>query len=279
MAGEISSEENVVSVTTCCNRDGAFGVRGRRLLSLAIVIHIREALYETLCPPAICSLRGGRGVELGSVLADAGLGRSDTELHAQTARAVFSGESARGFTDRRPRGVARREWAPVGRIYRSVIVEFEQREHAGSGPKEIPMIRVLILTTMILGAARAIRSRSGRPPSVFPHQGSALKLKGIIDLDSPQFGLDENCRIRRAKYFCIPTSKSVNEVKDGRDPLDPLPFVGSPAPGDRICYTVSCPKRDLPDQFVSDQFWPADDPEVQDEARVHARREGCCLLR
>lgn len=81
-----------------------------------------------------------------------------------------------------------------------------------------------------------------------------IRLKGLVDLDSPQLGLDEDCKIRKAKFFCVPVTKTVTEVQDGGDPLTPLPFSGAPAPGDRICYTVRCPKDELPDQFVTDQF-------------------------
>ena len=29
-----------------------------------------------------------------------------------------------------------------------------------------------------------------------------VKLTGLIDLDSEQFGFDPDCKIRKAKYFC-----------------------------------------------------------------------------
>ena len=36
------------------------------------------------------------------------------------------------------------------------------------------------------------------------------KLRGIVDLDSPQFGLEPGCKIRKAMKFCVPAKKSVN---------------------------------------------------------------------
>ncbi len=81
-----------------------------------------------------------------------------------------------------------------------------------------------------------------------------LKLKGFVDLDSPQYGLHDNCRISKAKYFCVPANKTVVQASSGSDPITPLDLLASPAPGDRICYSVRCPSQELPDQFVTDQF-------------------------
>jgi hypothetical protein len=60
----------------------------------------------------------------------------------------------------------------------------------------------------------------------------ALNLKGIVDLESPQLGVDAGCRIQKAKYYCVPATKSVVAVQDGRDPITPLPLSAVPAPGD-----------------------------------------------
>lgn len=81
----------------------------------------------------------------------------------------------------------------------------------------------------------------------------SVRLKGIVDLES-DLGVDEGCQIKRARYYCTPASKTVVEASDGRDPLTPLPFSTKPASGDRICYSVKCPKENLPDRFVTDQF-------------------------
>jgi len=82
-----------------------------------------------------------------------------------------------------------------------------------------------------------------------------LRLKGIVDLTSPQFGLAPGCKISRAKYFCVPTAKRVVMATNARTqtPIVPVP-VGGPDPGDRICYVVKCPAVTLPDREVTDQF-------------------------
>ncbi len=36
--------------------------------------------------------------------------------------------------------------------------------------------------------------------------------------------------------------------------VEPLPIFGPPAPGDRICYKISCPRPFPPEQEVTDQF-------------------------
>ncbi len=83
----------------------------------------------------------------------------------------------------------------------------------------------------------------------------ALHLKGIVDLASPRFGLEPGCKISTAKYFCVPTAKTVVAATNTvtKSPIVPVP-VGGPDPGDRICYVVKCPVVALPDQQVEDQF-------------------------
>lgn len=68
-----------------------------------------------------------------------------------------------------------------------------------------------------------------------------LKLKGYVNLDSPQFGLQKGCKISKPKMFCVPATKSVVSATNGGDPITPLPISG-PDAGDRICYEISCPK-------------------------------------
>jgi len=84
-----------------------------------------------------------------------------------------------------------------------------------------------------------------------------LNLKGIVNLDSPQFGLESGCKIGKAKLFCVPVTKTVIEAEDKKTgPISLLPVFGPPAPGDRVCYKVKCPKllTPIPDQEISDQF-------------------------
>jgi len=84
-----------------------------------------------------------------------------------------------------------------------------------------------------------------------------LKLKGIVDLDSSQFGLESGCKIGKAKLFCVPVTKTVIEAADAKTgPISLLPVFGPPAPGDRVCYKVKCPRppTPIPGQEISDQF-------------------------
>ncbi len=55
-----------------------------------------------------------------------------------------------------------------------------------------------------------------------------LKLKGLVDIETPQFGLDPECKITKAKLFCVAATKSNVDVVDGKtkDPITPLPLSG-----------------------------------------------------
>jgi hypothetical protein len=80
------------------------------------------------------------------------------------------------------------------------------------------------------------------------------KIKGIVDLTTPQFGLAPGCKLGPAKWFCVPAFKSVVSVTSDRVPIAPLPVYAPPAPVDRICYKVRCLALLPPDQNVTDQF-------------------------
>ena len=83
-----------------------------------------------------------------------------------------------------------------------------------------------------------------------------LKLSGVVDLDSPQFGAESGCTVSAAKLLCVPARKTVVSAVDRATgaPITPLVFWAPPAPGDRICYKVKCPRPNPPDQQVTDQF-------------------------
>jgi hypothetical protein len=84
----------------------------------------------------------------------------------------------------------------------------------------------------------------------------ALKLAAVVDLNSPQFGLEAGCKVSKAKFFCVPATKTVISAVDKATglPITPLPVSG-PDAGDRICYKVKCPiVVPIPDQQVTDQF-------------------------
>jgi hypothetical protein len=82
-----------------------------------------------------------------------------------------------------------------------------------------------------------------------------LNLAAVVDLDSPQFGLEAGCKVSKAKYFCVPAEKTVISAMDKSTnlPIIPLPVIG-PNAGDRICYKIKCPTSVIPDQAVTDQF-------------------------
>lgn len=86
----------------------------------------------------------------------------------------------------------------------------------------------------------------------------ALKLAGVVNLDSPQFGLAPGCKISSAKLFCVPAEKTVVSAADKATgaPIAPLPFSHPASDGDRICYKVKCPTPATPiaDQQATDQF-------------------------
>lgn len=54
------------------------------------------------------------------------------------------------------------------------------------------------------------------------------KLKGIVDLDSPQFDLEAGCKIGKAKKLCVPVKKTVNlgQTTLNGAPITLLPIVG-----------------------------------------------------
>jgi len=82
-----------------------------------------------------------------------------------------------------------------------------------------------------------------------------VKLAAVVDLDSPQFGLEAGCKVTSAKMFCVPATKTVISAVDKATglPITPLPVTG-PDPGDRICYKVKCPEPFPPDTQATDQF-------------------------
>lgn len=83
-------------------------------------------------------------------------------------------------------------------------------------------------------------------------------LRGVVDLDTPSFGLAPGCKISRAKLYCVPAAAAVrpDTLADGGRPLDEIPYQGRAAETDRICYRVKCPYPvgTAPDQTVTDRF-------------------------
>src|SRR5262245_40343456 len=69
-----------------------------------------------------------------------------------------------------------------------------------------------------------------------------VKLSGVLDVDSPQFGPESGCTVSKAKLFCVPATKTVVSVEDKATglPITPLPVTGVPTSEDRVCYKLKC---------------------------------------
>src|SRR5262245_30430717 len=81
-----------------------------------------------------------------------------------------------------------------------------------------------------------------------------LGLKGVLDVDTPQFGADPGCAVSKAKLFCVPASKVVQSAKGKHSgAITPLPVAGVPTSDDRVCYKLKCAAQPA-DQEVTDQF-------------------------
>lgn len=81
-----------------------------------------------------------------------------------------------------------------------------------------------------------------------------LGLKGMLDLDTPEFGTDAGCTVSKAKLFCVPASKVVQSAKGKHvGAITPLPVAGVPTGDDRVCYKIKCAAQPA-DQEVTDQF-------------------------
>src|SRR5262249_52185261 len=101
---------------------------------------------------------------------------------------------------------------------------------------------------------------AGRAPAQVPDHlrcykvKDPVKLKGVVNVNTAQFGLESGCKISPAELFCVPASKTVVSAKNKKPPITPLTFWAPPTGADRVCYKVKC-KRPLPaNQEVTDQF-------------------------
>ncbi len=76
------------------------------------------------------------------------------------------------------------------------------------------------------------------------------RLKAIVNLDSPTFGLETGCVVTRTMKYCVPVMKTVVESSVPGGAFGP----GQELLDDRICYRLSCgPTLDI-SPVVEDQF-------------------------
>ena len=85
-----------------------------------------------------------------------------------------------------------------------------------------------------------------------------VNLSGVVDLNSPQFGVEAGCKISRAHFFCVSATKHVLSAMDKTTgiPITPFPVSG-PDAGDRVCYKIKCPVNPPPpppSTLATDQF-------------------------
>ena len=118
------------------------------------------------------------------------------------------------------------------------------------------MQRVVLGSAFAFGLAFATLARAQVPDHLKCYRVTdPLRLKGIVDLDSPQFGLEPGCSLSRAILICVPVSKTVQSAVDAQtgQPITPLVVAGAD-PGDRICYKIRCATPGPAAQEFTDQF-------------------------
>jgi hypothetical protein len=116
-------------------------------------------------------------------------------------------------------------------------------------------MRGIALTAAVLALAGGPAWGQGIPDHLKCYKiKDPIVLKGVLDVDTPQFGADPGCTVSKAKLFCVPASKTVVSVEDKvTGPITPLPVLGAPTSDDRVCYKLKCPVAPT-DQEVTDQF-------------------------
>ena len=84
----------------------------------------------------------------------------------------------------------------------------------------------------------------------------SVKFSALATLDALQNAFDPGqCKISgKAKLFCVPTNKMVDEFEIDKQPGTLLPIPGLDPQQDQICYKVKCPKATIADRDVADQF-------------------------
>lgn len=83
------------------------------------------------------------------------------------------------------------------------------------------------------------------------------KFSATLTLDALQDAFDPTgqCLIKgKAKMFCVPTDKQVDEYLVDKAPAVPLTVGGQVLTSDMLCYKAKCPAATIPDDEVVDQF-------------------------
>jgi len=81
------------------------------------------------------------------------------------------------------------------------------------------------------------------------------KLNGLVDLTSPQFGVEPGCTISKTKKFCVPVKKAVTSASVNGAQIVPAPVAGQNLVDDYVCYKILCKTTPPPASAkVEDQF-------------------------
>lgn len=80
------------------------------------------------------------------------------------------------------------------------------------------------------------------------------KLNGIVELTSPQFGVEPGCRISKTKRFCVPVTKAVTSAFLNGAAITPSPISGQKLIDDYVCYKIICKTTPPASAKVQDQF-------------------------
>jgi hypothetical protein len=80
------------------------------------------------------------------------------------------------------------------------------------------------------------------------------KLSGVVDLTSPQFGLEPGCKISKTRKFCVPVKKAVTSAFLNGAQITPAPVSGQNLIDDYVCYKILCKTPPPTSAKVEDQF-------------------------
>ena len=84
-----------------------------------------------------------------------------------------------------------------------------------------------------------------------------FKFSALVTLDALRDAFDPTgqCEIKpKAKLYCVPTTKNVDEFIVDKAMQTPDDLPGQTLTNDVLCYKVKCPKESVPDEDVSDQL-------------------------